>query len=133
MLSFSSKIFIIILFIIGLSSCSSQRETQDDILHIKISDNETEMQLYASDFVSDIEYIALETNSQCLIGNPCNVSISENYILVYSIKEVEFLLFSRTGKFIRKIGQMGNGPEDYLNSSYVIKIEIGRASCRERV
>ena len=127
MLSFSVNRYIVPLFIIGfiigLSSCNSQREAKDDILRIKIPDNEAGVQLYASDFISDIEYVTLETHSQCLIGEYFNASISENYILVFGSTEANCFLFSRDGKFIRKIGQRGHGPEEYESSRYQVKID----------
>ena len=116
----------IILFLITLSSCNSHKEEHDgDILRIVIPDTKEEerTQLYASDFISDIEYVSLETQPQCLIGEFYDISISENYILVYSSTEANCFLFSRNGKFIRKIGQRGNGPEEYVNGLYLIKID----------
>jgi hypothetical protein len=116
----------IILFLITLSSCNSHKEEHNgDILRIKIPDikEEQRTQLYASDFISDIEYIALETHPQCLIGDVVITSISENYIVVFSSNEYNCFLFSRNGKFIRKIGQRGDGPEDYYSGSYKLKID----------
>jgi len=113
---------IIVLIIISFSSCSFNKETQGDVLYIKISDTKEGTQLYASDFISSIEYVALETLSQCLIGESFEVSISENYILVFNLNETQCLLFSREGKFIRKIGQKGNGPGEYYGS-FDIKID----------
>ena len=114
---------LIVFFLISMSSCNSNKEIQDNILRINIPKTKEGTQLYASDFISDIEYVTLETHSQCLIGEACKTSVSENYILVYSPNEAECLLFSRQGKFIRKIGQSGNGPEKYIVDSYNIKID----------
>ena len=107
---------IFLLFI--LSSCNSQREEQSDALHIKIPETKEEerIQLNASDVISDIEYVALETLPPCLIGERYKISMSENYIFVYSSSGSSsdisgtfrsgsgisnFYLFSRKGKFIR--------------------------------
>ena len=86
---------IIVIFLITLSSCNSHKEVHDDdILHIKIQDAKNETPLYASDYISDIEYIALETQPWCLIGEYFNASISENFILVFGSTEANcFFVF----------------------------------------
>jgi len=66
-----------------------------------------------SDLVETIEYIPLETNDNCLIGDVGSNEIifSNNYILVHSKL---FYLFIRNGKFVTQIGNIGNGPGEYL-------------------
>ena len=110
---------------IGLSSCHSPKNKEgysDDILRIKVFPTKDNVRyLYASEVISDIEYIPLETTDQCLIGENLNVKISENYILVYS--DPHCILFSRQGKYIRHIGSRGQGPEEYDNQVYYITID----------
>ena len=71
------------------------------------------------DIVESIEYIPLETNSSCLIGEifqKDKIIISANYILVNnSVGDniEEFFLFDREGKYISKIGNRGDGPGEY--------------------
>ena len=143
MLLLSFHRFVKVLFLICLTSCNSREELHNDIQRMKTSHTKVQTQLFASDVISEIEYVALETNPQCLIGERTKVSVSENHILVYSRDEVECFLFSREGKFIRRIGEKGNGPEDYnVNDDYYIKIDektgmiylIGRHSiCSYRI
>lgn len=61
------------------------------------------------------EYIILETNEQCLIGEIHKAVIYSDYILVLD-KHISkgVYLFNRTGKFIRQIGSMGKGRGEYL-------------------
>jgi len=76
--------------------------------------------LSLSDIVESIEYIPLETHTNCLIGiirNNQDIIVSNNYILVYCSSTRLCHLFSRTGKFLTKIGNRGNGPGEYLNVS----------------
>ena len=67
--------------------------------------------LYASEIITDLEYIPLETSNQYLIGQYYGIEISENYILVRS--NPHLILFSRQGKYIRHVGSQGLGPEEY--------------------
>ena len=55
-----------LLLLINLSSCGSHRETKDEVLRIDIRKAENG-NVNASEVISDIEYVALETSSQCLI------------------------------------------------------------------
>jgi len=68
-----------------------------------------------SEITSDIEFIQLETNKECLINaEKSECFITGHYILVISRKPVGVMLFDRKGKFIRRIGQVGKGPNEYV-------------------
>ena len=111
----------IVLSLIILSSCSSYRETKSDILQIDFHKAEKRKFINASEVISNIEYVALETYSQCLIGESVKISVSENFILLFS--GYDCFLFSRNGKFIRRIGQKGSGPAEYRDYTYRVKID----------
>ena len=112
----------VILFLIGLSSCNNNKEIIGDLPQIKVClTKDMTTNVYASDFISGIEYVILETTSQSLISNP-TMSISDNYILVMGSP---CMLFSRQGKFIRHIGGIGQGPGEYSN---VTEIDIDEKS-----
>jgi len=108
------------LFLFGLSSCSSHKETEGNIIRIDISKVEKRKYLNASEVISGIEYVALETSSSCLVGESITISVTDNYILIFS---KNCFLFSREGKFIRRIGQKGNGPSDFIGDTYWVKID----------
>jgi len=125
MLSFSTLRFFVILFLIGLLSCNSsvgKKNYGDTILRIELcSQNNNINYLHASELVSDIEYVALETSAQCLINGYPDVDVSDNYILTYG--DSNCLLFSRQGKFIRQIGSKGQGPGEYTGSITMVRID----------
>ena len=108
------KYFILFSYIV-LSSCGYKKKyaNEDDLVtHISIClSNSNETFVNASEYISNIEYVALETSDQCLIGGHTITNISENYIIATG--ENKCLLFSRQGKFIRTIGNQGQGPRDY--------------------
>lgn len=66
--------------------------------------------LKLSALVDHIEYIKLETKSECLIARAWRI-VGEKYIVLANENEV--LLFNRKGSFIRKIGNKGHGPGEY--------------------
>jgi len=114
-------IMMLCMFMKGLVSCSFPSKTEYNLLHINLNKVEKRKYLNASQVISKIEYVALETASECLLGETVSLSVSENYILAFS--NYRCLLFSREGKFIRSIGQRGNGPSDFQGGSFSVKID----------
>ena len=76
-------------------------------------DRQTAGQLTLNDITKSIEYIPLETNEKCLIGTVGDVILSENYMLIRCAQTSLMYLFKRTGEFVSKIGNVGQGPNEY--------------------
>ncbi len=73
--------------------------------------------LLLSDIVEDVEYVQLETTDDCLVGAGffCAFTEKDIYVLNTNYKNEELFRFDKaTGKFIRKIGQIGQGPKDMM-------------------
>lgn len=85
---------------------------------INFTENLTECgkPLVLSDIVSDAEYIKLETTEKGFIAEIMDVRMSDKYIILTSFMVDHALLFDRaTGKFIRTIGKVGQGPGELLS------------------
>jgi hypothetical protein len=65
-------------------------------------------QVLLSGLTDSIEYVKLETADSCLLHNLAKYIFTDKYIFVDNVKQI--LMFSRSGKFIRKIGKQGRGP-----------------------
>jgi hypothetical protein len=61
-----------------------------------------------SQVASNVEYIKLETNKDCLIGGIRECLFTDNLIFINNRDHI--LKFSRDGKFLQKIGNPGRGP-----------------------
>lgn len=81
---------------------------------INILPNQPNSSLMLSDLIEDIEYIPLETNQKCLLGDVRFFDISANYIVVYCVSPSKAFLFHRNGRFIAQLGDIGQGPKEYL-------------------
>lgn len=68
---------------------------------------------FEKDFITRIEYTALETIDESLIGNIEKVYLHKDNIIVFDLKPNRILLFGKNGKFIRQIGRQGSGPDEY--------------------
>jgi hypothetical protein len=80
----------------------------------------TEQEFLLSEIVGDVEYVKLETTPDCLFSWATYL-VGKKYIIVnQSYNPAQIFLFSRTGKFIRKIGGEGKGPLEYTSLSTVV-------------
>jgi hypothetical protein len=59
----------------------------------------------------EIEYVALESSPECLLGGISSLWMNDSLIVVSSGTQV--YLFDRSGKLIRTIGSNGRGPGEY--------------------
>ena len=110
-----ARLWIVLSFVCAVSSCDNAKNSSTDLITIDVERayNEPMRNLMISEVIEDIEYIKLETTPNCLISKVSGVSISENHLAIFDYRSSSFLLFSRSGKFIRKIGSQGPGPEEY--------------------
>jgi len=76
--------------------------------------------LYLSEFASKVTYIQLESKKNGLIGPGARFNLFDS-IIVSSAHHQIFTFDSKNGKFLKSIGEYGNGPNGYMNSisSYI--------------
>ncbi len=100
-------LFIILLSIFNISVFSQTPE------RITIGQNITKIeQKNISLFVKNIQYIPLETTPECLLDQDISqIELFNNELFVSDYKYI--FRFDKNGKFIKKIGVMGQGPGEY--------------------
>jgi len=83
---------------------------------IKLSNlNESSRILDLNNIVESVKYISLETSRESLISGIEKMSIYKDHIYILDNLNKSLLVFSNTGKFIRKIGKYGKGPHEFIN------------------
>jgi len=111
-----TRIFAITIVIVIISSCKATRDTRELVtIDVKKAYNEPLREMMLSEIVKDIEYVKLETSPACLIGGPVGFVSSEHYAVVYDGISKRVLLFNKEGKYLKDIGSIGRGPEEYIN------------------
>ena len=107
------QIIKLFLFVSIWISCRQKNlETIAGIDVIDIVNNLGQYQeIKASTYVSDFEYIPLETNENCLVGYVRNILINSSRIFVAGSNFC--YVFNNNGRFISKIGSVGQGPGEY--------------------
>lgn len=67
------------------------------------------------DDIADVEYVPLETTDESLMPGSCVFfDVSDKYIIAHDIFGGDIFLFTRQGKFVRKINHIGQGAKEYL-------------------
>ncbi len=66
-----------------------------------------------SEIAEKIEYVVLETSKESLLGRIFDVKVTKDFIFVQHYNGA-LAQFDRTGSFIRYIGRLGRGPEEYI-------------------
>ena len=108
------KILLIFILSCALSSCfrgDKLSEISFEAIDIKSAfDNKSPVNI--DDIAVNYEYIVLESSDECLVGSDSKVYSDEKNIVV--IDRTQILLFDRnSGSFVRRIGNIGNGPGEY--------------------
>jgi len=131
---YTSKIGIYAVVILFLSilclSCSPRSKNpleskKNGIYVFDFDKAKTKPDFLYSSIYKRVSVIPLETNQFSLIGSISKIRVFDNYIFVLDSYDAKTLfLFDREGNFIRKIGNNGQGPREYIEpSDFTIDIE----------
>ncbi|MDZ7738846.1 MAG: 6-bladed beta-propeller [Bacteroidales bacterium] len=109
---------IIIAIILLVGSCSGRKgstanETEVD-LSVNIDNIETR-KLYLSEIAREFRMVLLESSEAALLNNPTEFALNDEYILIVDRDQKPAKLFTTTGEYIRDIGSIGVGPDEYTS------------------
>ncbi len=99
------------LLLLTTGSCRNDRKAnrQIDIIDVAANVNNV-MQVNLSRFTDNVVYIPLETRADALLKVTSDFDISGDYIV--TTDGAVCMLFDLSGRFIRKFGTQGRGPEE---------------------
>lgn len=107
----------ILILIVFLPSCRDGRQkaaTNAEIV-AKVDVSESN-KVFDVDQIADLEkVIPLETVGDALVGEIDKLEMDDNHIVILDKRMRAVWLFGIDGKFIRKIGRLGNGPKEYVS------------------
>ncbi|HLO58620.1 MAG TPA: 6-bladed beta-propeller [Bacteroidales bacterium] len=103
--------FLTLIFLILIAGCGRQ-DTSLPVIDTQASKPRV---VNLSEIFEKDEMIILETSDSCLLTNISQVIKTKDaiYVLDNNWNVSRIGMFDRTGRFIRWIGRMGNGPEEY--------------------
>lgn len=104
---------IVIIIVLALFSCSNSTKSlnENKIFHIDIDKCELSIDLKLSDLIDSCRLVRLETTKDCVLGPYLSyLYISDKYIIIDDRNGI--YKFSIDGRFIRKIINVGRGPQE---------------------
>ena len=108
--------FITIFFLCSANSSQIiEREENGTAIDLDNAKINIEDDFLYSSMYKRIKTITLETNELCLIGIMNKMRIYNNYIIILDVNVAKsVLIFDMNGRFIRKIGSVGQGNGEYI-------------------
>lgn len=114
-----SLLLIGVFVLLGCSSNKKQEPiSKSGIPVINLSEDvSTVPSLLLSEAASKVDIVPLEVTDESLLGEIYHLQITENDIWVHHYKDKCICRFSRSGKFLNKVGKIGQGPGEFIQLS----------------
>jgi len=104
----------------SLASQTIERKEKGTVIDLDKAKNNREESFLYSSLYKGIKTILLETNESCLIGSMKKMRVYDPYIIVLDVSKAKSIfLFDMNGRFVRKIGSVGQGPGEYNTISSI--------------
>lgn len=108
-------IYTLSFFIFCFNSCIKKEDNKkNNIIYVNLAKVD-KVSLW--DIFSHIELIPLETNEQSLIKQVSKIIPYDDNYYVLDYRKSEILMFDSNGKYLHKISDRGEGPQEYANIS----------------
>ena len=113
---------ILLLLIITLLGCSSNKKqepiSKSGVPVINLSEDvSTVPSLLLSEAAEKLEIVPLEMTDESVLSDITEMQVTDHNIWIDHGREFYIYRFSRSGKFLNKIGSIGQGPGEYTNYS----------------
>jgi hypothetical protein len=97
-----------------LAGCSNVQIQKNDTINLE-NCVENASVIQASDIIDNIQYVALETTDKSLLGGFKKIIPTKDYFFIQD--SYMLYIFGRNGQFISRIGNKGQGQEEYVELS----------------
>jgi hypothetical protein len=107
--------FLFIIFFISIScNNNGKKKEYPNATKITLNNIEESVALKCSDLYDSISFVKLETTNKSIIGRIDKMIYYQNKYFILDIAESKSVLaFNSNGKYLRRIGRNGKGPEEY--------------------
>ncbi|MCC2234947.1 6-bladed beta-propeller [Bacteroides hominis] len=114
--------FLLLIGVFVLLGCSSNKKqepiSKSGIPVINLSEDvSTVPSLLLSEVAEKLEIVPLEMTDESVLSDITEMQVTDHNIWIDHGREFYIYRFSRTGKFLNKIGSIGQGPGEYTNYS----------------
>lgn len=101
------------------AACNTTQDHNRSTMNVDLTTASDLQEFKLSDFGNAVQYVPLETNESCLIGDNPQISLLEDKIVV-TTKDQCLLFNKQTGKYIGSIGHIGDDPSGYSATNFWI-------------
>lgn len=101
------------------AACTTTQDHNRETMIVDLTTANNLQEFKLSDFGNAVQYVPLETNESCLIGDNPQISLLEDKIVV-TTKNQCLLFHKQTGKYIGSIGHIGDDPNGYSATNFWI-------------
>ena len=114
--------FLLLIGVFVLLGCSSNKKqepiSKSGVPVINLSEDvSTVLSLLLSESAEKLEIVPLEMTDQSMLGEIRRIQVTDHNIWIDHGREFYIYRFSRSGKFLNKIGSIGQGPGEYTTYS----------------
>ena len=112
--------FLLLIGVFVLLGCSSNKKqepiSKSGILVINLSEDvSTVPSFLLSEVAEKLEIVPLEMTDESVLSDITEMQVTDHNIWIDHGREFYIYRFSRSGKFLNKIGSIGQGPGEYTN------------------
>lgn len=102
----------ITLISLGFLSCQTKKTTAglDGTINIDLTEA-VDKQIPAEEWIEEVQFIPLETNSNCYLSSFSKYNLNNDYLIIYTDQTIH--LFNRQGKHLKSFKHWGKGPGEY--------------------
>jgi hypothetical protein len=104
----------IVLLLIVLSGCNS-KNTLNDCSGMVLTTVDRKDTFGFNELIDTFKIVKLETTSESIFGDITKLEILNDTIIIFDSDNQLVLTYDLNGKFLGKIGNRGNGPNEFLN------------------
>ncbi len=107
------NIIFILLSVLVIVSCEQKKESGINTGEYIGQNFKIYEEITTEQIIKQIKYIALETDSLCLLQNPQQVKFINDTLFI--LDKENLFTFTNQGKFVAKIGNKGRAPTEYIH------------------
>lgn len=106
---------VLLLTAVVLVHCNYKRETLDrkTSLNVVHADPEQASEVNLSEFIESVEYIKLQSDSNCILGRLREIIIKEKFIYAIDGAQEEIFIFDKKGNYVTRSRKRGQGQGEY--------------------
>ncbi len=113
------NLFFAVFVILAVEACA-ENDRSDSIYIPSNVDKIEKEDILLNEWVDSIGYVPLETNDSCLISGITQAFYTKGRWVIFDYMSQSIFLFNSDGSFIKKVGNMGRGAEEYLRASNIM-------------